>query len=354
MTHVRRKILKDFGASKDVVEELLNYGSKVFLPEESERSKILLPLGDEPFMADWRAYAEEAAVRGAWDTLRGKLPQLSFPISEGINRSDEYRLAVRKGQWVATDGWLKAPEALRIEICSGFWGSIPVLFTPERSDFEYLVRALTLRNEPAPISASMGACLAFGYNNWDKIRRLQSIGQKIEDIIPDKALYQDSIVIIGSGPYSGVSASAMGMDDDQWLAASHLIRLEHECTHYFTRRVFGRMSNPMFDELIADFMGILAVNGTFRAKWLLIFFGLEGYPVFRSDGRLSNYKGNPPLSNDAFSMLQLLVYRAALNLEYLFNSMKDGARDKPGLLATLCSLSLEELAARELSIQMQN
>ena len=93
------------------------------------------------------------------------------------------------------------------------------------------------------------------------------------------------------------------------------IRLEHECTHYFTRRLFGSAKNHLLDELIADYRGIVAAIGQFRADWFLRFMGLENYPNYRACGRLGYYRGDPPLSEQAFGLLQTLVQRAAENVE---------------------------------------
>lgn len=74
------------------------------------------------------------------------------------------------------------------------------------------------------------------------------------------------------------------------------------------------MRNNMRDELIADYQGIVAANGgRYRADWFLRFIGLEAFPEYRQGGRLQNYRGQPPLSDGAFKILQVLVKDAAEN-----------------------------------------
>jgi uncharacterized protein DUF7005 len=90
--------------------------------------------------------------------------------------------------------------------------------------------------------------------------------------------------VLGSGPYSGAAAADVGLDEAEWTRSSIAIRLEHECTHHFTRRVLGSMRNRLADELIADYMGIVAATGRFRADWLVRFLGLERYPIYRPVG----------------------------------------------------------------------
>ena len=70
--------------------------------------------------------------------------------------------------------------------------------------------------------------------------------------------------------------------------------MEHECAHYLTKRVTGSMSNNLLDELLADYVGIVAAAGTYRGDWALEFLGLEDYPAYRNGARLQNYRGSPP------------------------------------------------------------
>lgn len=82
-----------------------------------------------------------------------------------------------------------------------------------RTDFVALVRALTIRNEPGPVPASMGACIVSGLNNWDRIvehrRRWEAEGgdrsetgwrEEFRRLVPHKELYQDRFLILGDGP----------------------------------------------------------------------------------------------------------------------------------------------------------
>ena len=121
--------------------------------------------------------------------------------------------------------------------------------------------------------------------------------------------------MLGSGPYSGEAAADVGLGEAEWTASSIAIRLEHECTHHFTRRVLGSMRNRLADELIADYMGIVAATGSFRADWLVRFLGLERHPVYRPGGRLEEYRGDLALDGGSFRVLCAAVERCARNLE---------------------------------------
>ena len=104
----------------------------------------------------------------------------------------------------------------------------------------------------------------------------------------------------------------------------------------------------LLDELLADYAGIVAAAGRYRADWFLRFLGLEDYPRYRRGGRLENYRGNPPLSDGAFRVLQTVAYRAAGAVE-AFDERHAEAHSAPDgrarMLLTLAALGLDALAA---------
>ena len=87
--------------------------------------------------------------------------------------------------------------------------------------------------------------------------------------------------------------------------------------------------------------------GRFRGDWALRFFGLESYPRYRAGGRLEHYRGEPPLSDGAFRILQHLVKRAVDNLEIWSATADDATRPDGhmGTVAALTRMTVEELAA---------
>jgi hypothetical protein len=386
----RADILTDFGANALEVEELLAYNQNVF-ERQTLNSAVEFPLTIETHVAVWEEYAAIAKRRrsliareiGVFETLKQRLVQLQFPIQQGISETEAYRAATRRG--VSTNGMTEASglvlqQSDRIELIihQSLAGKIPVLLVENRKDFVALVQALCKRNEPIPIPASMGACLVSGLNNWDRIARYRqqwqgSRGQGAGEqkkrgseigwdkeflrIIPQKHLYQDRLIILSSGFYSGVTAEDIGINESEWLNLSQKIRLEHECTHYLTLRLFGSMRNNMLDELIADYQGIVAANGYYRADWFLRFLGLESFPNYRQGGRLENYRGQPPLSDGALKILMALVKAAAENLERFDTEYADKLRDSKMqalMLRSLTNLTLEELASEEGKSRIQN
>ena len=360
----RTSVLRALGATRAECSELLSYNENHFEPAGLERSGPL-PLADEPFVATWERYAREAEREGAWSVLRKALVQLRFPVRGGMSREPAYEAATRRPAPVSdrvAPLRLQRPDGLRIDIHATPAGRLPVLIAACRKDFESLVQALTKRNEPVPVPASVGACMVAGYTNVERLRRLKDRWwttqpfpteagwrRKLRELLPNEGLYRDRFVIASTTPYSAVPARRLGLDPRMWEQLSLAIRIEHESMHYFTRRVFGSMKNRLLDELIADYAGIVRATGRFRGDWALRFLGLESYPDYRAGGRLEHYRGNPPLSDGAFRILQCLVKRAVENLEVWSATVEDATRlDSPiRTVVALTRLTLEHLAATD-------
>lgn len=356
----RRDVLCERGARGGVLDEILIYTENVFaraLPPQPPT----LPLADEPFVPVWREYAQDAQSQGGFAALRRRLVQLNFPIRDGMSQDANYRLGTRRGIWpspTAEGLTLSGPEAVRLEIHASAAGHIPLLIAESREDFVSLVQALTRRNEPSPIPPSLGATMVAGYNNWDRIHRLHSRWEEsggnqddwpseFDRIRKDATLYQDRFIVLSTGPYSGVDADELGLQQDEWRELSLAIRRDHECTHYFTRRVFDSMRNNLLDELLADYMGLKGALGKFQSEWFLRFMGLEACPVVRPDGRIHTYRGDPPLSDEAFTIVVGLLVDAAHYLEALDATLEGLAPSR--VLMTLALMTLEELASSDMA-----
>lgn len=370
----RTSVLTSYGASPSETEELLAYNQNVF-DRSNLAYPIQFPLTNEPHLTTWEQYATEAKVKGVFEALSSHLVQLQFPIKEGISQTKVYQGATRKGTSIeanpeATGLVLQQPESLQLIIHQSLAGAIPVLIAPNREDFVSLVQALTMRNEPKLIPASMGACMVAGFNNWHRVSQIRqqweqqhpgnsdtaSWNEEFGRLIPQKELYQDRFIILSNGGYSNVSGKDLGLSENDWQRISLTIRLEHECTHYFTRRMFGSMRNNLLDELIADYRGIVMACNYYRADWFLRFLGLESFPQYRLGGRLENYRGQPPLSERAFKILQMLVKAAAENLAQFEAQKLWQLQDYTAqslMLMALTTLTIEELASSEASLILE-
>ena len=350
--------LENFGALPKEVEELLVYNENVF-DLGALTSDVSFPLPDEPFAAFWRTVEREAQARGAFAVLREHLPQLRFPVRAGISETEPYRAATRRGAPVdtlpeATGLEIGRPEAIEVVIHPSPAGRIPLLIARGRAEFVALIQALTKRNEPEPVPDAQGALMVSGYNNWSRIGELRRRWEALEPARREAAtwgeelqrspreLYQDRFILLSDGPYSAVPAADLGLGEAEWREMSLVIRRDHECAHYLTRRLFGSMRNNLLDELIADYAGLMAATGRFRADWFLRFVGLEEFPRYRPGGRLDLYRGKPPLSDGAFRVLQALVKAAAENLERFRSPLGTAPT-----IAALAALRLEDLAAAD-------
>lgn len=361
----RSAVLAQLGATEAEIEELLAYNHNDF-HRDGFVAPAAVPLESEPHVADWERYQADISSLGVLGALRSRLVQLQFPIQSGISQTENYRAATRKGTLTvgmaeATGLVLEHPEALTLTIHPTLAGAIPVMIAGCRSDFVSLVQALTRRNEPDVIPKSMGAAIVGGYNNWDRVQHYRQVWTaqeghhevsesdwqaEFQRLVPQKSRYQDRFIILSRGAYSAVAATEMGLTEADWLDRSVTLRLEHECCHYFTRRLFGAMRNNVLDELIADYQGIIAANnGIYHADWFLRFAGLEAFPHYRDGGRLQNYVGD--LSEGAVKVLQGLVKAAAENLERFNHKHLQDLKTREAqfrLLTLLTFFTLEDLA----------
>jgi hypothetical protein len=359
----RSAVLAQLGATDAEIEELLAYNHNDFHGDTFVPAVV--PLEPEPHVADWERYQADVSTVGVLGSLRSRLVQLQFPIQPGISQTENYRAATRKGASTidmpeAMGLVLEKPENLVLMIHPTLAGSIPVIIAGCRSDFVALVQALTRRNEPDVIPDSMGAAIVGGYNNWDRVQQYRQIWTaqqrhevsesdwqaEFQRLVPQKSRYQDRFIILSRGAYSAVSGAELGLTETDWRSRSVTLRLEHECCHYFTRRLFGAMRNNALDELIADYQGIIAANdGAYRADWFLRFAGLEAFPHYREGGRLQNYVGD--LSEGAVKVLQSLVKAAAENLERFNHKHLQELKTHEAqfrLLTLLTFFTLEDLA----------
>ncbi len=334
------------------------------------------PLPDEPFVAVWQEWARQAEERGAFSVLREQLPQLRFPVRQGISQEAGYRAATLRGTPPeeipeATGLELERPESLELTLHASPAGRIPLIVVRHRPDFAAVLRALARRNEPTPVPDSQGALMVAGYNNWPRLHALRRAwearpaaereapatatwGEEMKRLQARPELYQDRFILLSDGPYSAVPARDLGLAEDAWRAISLALRRDHECAHYLTRRLFGSMRNNLLDELVADYAGMAAAAGRFRADWLRRFFGLESGPGadYRPGGRLDLYRGDPPLPDPAFEQLQALAGAAAAEIERFDTRLREtgpageeSARDRALVLLALATLRVDEIAA---------
>lgn len=288
-------------------------------------------------------------------------PALTFPIQPHISQTLDYRLGMRQGHLPFKPfQLLEKIDQLQFFLHPTVIGTIPVFVTPHRPDFVRLVQGLLHKNEPHPIPDSMGAAFISGLNNWGRVRHYRANWAKshphpteeawqaeFKQLIPHKEQYQDQLILAWQGAYSNLPAGALGLQPAVWLDLSLKIRLEHESAHLLTKRAFGVIRRHLHDELLADYAGITAALGFYRADWFLHFLGLEQYPTYRPGGRLENYLDPLFLTEPYFSEITATIVAAAYELEQFDQTLTPAQRTPNGraqLLLTLAQLSLAQIA----------
>ena len=279
-----------------------------------------LPLADDITLDWWRQLLAEdpsGLLQGdrVLQTLQAVLPQLRLPQVHGISRSEHYRLLVLLGEKANPADLLAAgPEplwqqsnALKLWLAPHPCGAMPVLSTPNWSDFCLLVNALVHRCEPVALAHGVHAQAVGGLIHWGLIRRFGPTSRA-------------RLILLHDAPYGSVDASEVPACPDaaSWQQASTTLRLEHELTHLATKRLLGEMRLNLLDELIADCMAMVAALGLFDARLFGRCLGLDPHGEPLAGGRWCTYVAELE-AGDAYRAL-LLVMARAQELQALFQA----------------------------------
>ena len=173
-------------------------------------------------------------------------------------------------------------------------GKVQVVTLGNRNDFELVMRGMmAAKSGPdAKIPGTQGAAMLTTFN-WPRIHAyLEKFPSELQEEAFQKFTsvrenYIDRLVILSRGPYSGVSAEAVGCPEEEWLKRSDTIRRMHELTHVIVRKRWPDWKDPVIDELIADAVGIYAAYGRFDPELEKKFLGITGEEY--TGGRLENY-----------------------------------------------------------------
>jgi len=269
------------------------------------------PLADDITISWWRqliADAPSGVLRGQrlLASLQFALPQLRLPQVEGISTSELYRGLVLRGE-EGTSAALRELGSepvwhqigsLRLWLAPHPCGAMPVLHTPNRSDFLLLVRALAYRCEPIALAHGVHAQAVSGLIHWGLIRRFGPMSRS-------------HVILLHSAPYGSVAPSEVPgcPSHARWQKASTALRLEHELTHLATKRLLGEMRLNLLDELVADCMGMVSSLGLFNAELFGRCLGLDPSGEPQRIGRWSSYVADLDVG-DAQQALRLVMERA--------------------------------------------
>lgn len=230
------------------------------------------------------------------EKLTERYPQLY--LTPGENMSEEYREVVLRG---------KMPEKRSLELFFGSpedeifneetpAGTVEIVYLHDRRDFENFLRIMCYRCEAADIPATMGAMTLNGVINREKIRRHKEEYTRMggncwaaewQLFTADKRNYTDTLIVISEGAYSGIPSQRAGYSKEEWLRISRDIRLYHECTHVICQRRYPKQKEAVWDEVVADAVGLLSAIREYDVRLAELFLGVS--PCGYMGGRLENY-----------------------------------------------------------------
>lgn len=245
--------------SEKAEEEIRDYTKNVF----EVGNNVPQTIEDEPFIETFKSLIDEIKCSNIEDVLNESFPHGEEKIS------------------------FKNPKGVTLEIYKSIAGNIPIFYAKDPEDFEELVTKIIHKGKVVPNLKSTGASFAHGKNI--------------------------KFIILSYKPYSNIDASELGLDDQVWKEYSMIIRREHECTHYFTKRFLGSSRNNIHDELLADFAGIVSACDKYYAKWFLRGMGIDEYPNSQPIRRFPVYTQG--LSEEALDALKRITIKAAQNVE---------------------------------------
>lgn len=297
-----------------------------------------------------------------FNALKECYPSLNFLIDKEIDKAELYNNMLLKGTTndIKLTSYIKLEDTknISLELHESIAGKIPVLTIPNNEDFVKILQSIIHKNNPLPIPASMGAVLLNGLNNSKRFNIIKKNWLQnnpfgdwntefSNNIMLKKSLYKDKLIILSTKPYSNVTASQLGLEEDIWISYSISIRKEHEFTHLYTLKKYGQATNNLHDELIADYIGIVKTIWNYNKVWMLTFMGLENYPHYREGARLENYVKESKLSPDDFKQLITIIKNAIENIAIFDKAVGKvkSIKDQICRIDALCEISLIDLAS---------
>lgn len=203
-------------------------------------------------------------------------------------------------------------------------GEIMIVTLHVREDFETFLNIMANKCVAKEIPASQGSSIIDGIINWQRIKTHKKEyikSQLARGSQPDwasefklftakKTNYLDAIIVLSVGAYSGIPAEHFGFNQAEWIEYSHKIRKAHECTHFICRRKYPSQIDAVWDEVVADAVGIIAAFGRYDLVLEEIFLGIDENRYV--GGRLENYVRADELDKAAKNVHNLLLKIAKL------------------------------------------
>lgn len=276
-----------------------------------------LPLKNSEQVEWWEKWLDLIPKNSSWQELRKNLPQLFITPEEGARLGSQYKQLVLQGKNPSPkdiSGGLKEPKGFEVFLKKHWSGSIPVIRVNQHFEFTNILQCLVHRCEPVQIQESVHSQAVSGLIHWGLIN---TFGKS----------HRCNILVLHDSPYSSISFQSIpGMKtEDDWISCSHLWRLEHELTHIACKLLVGEMRLNVYDELLADAMGMRASLGYFDAKLFALTLGIDSDGTANNRGRVFTY--TKELNDNEQKMVQKLVLERAHELEDMLNHEISGIDD---------------------------
>ena len=254
--------------------------------------------------------------------LARRFPQLYVEPSD--YSEEAYKRAFTRGEApenASLDHFHTTPDDW-LRICETPSGEVEALFLANRDDFETFLRCVLYRAQRRTISPTVGAMTIAGLPDWEVLRAKQhelmeeygeNWAEEYRAFIGEPDKYKITMLLLSEGPNSNVPAGEVGLSEDEWLERSREIRLYHELAHVVCRRLLPDDILPVWDEVTADFHGILRAFGAYDATLALRYIHqnpdvtvvIPGmYDVKEIEQNLAAMEDNSPLSEKEIAQIE--------------------------------------------------
>lgn len=236
------------------------------------------------------------------EELAQRFPQLYIKPKEGASQSLLYRGIVRMGQqYRGSLSHFMGSEADRFTVEQTPVGEVMVVFLERREDFICFYQIMAKRCEPVEVPPTMGASFIQGFTDWSRIRAHMDVYEaeggtdtdgEFARFTANPENYRGALILLTDGCYSAVPGSKTPYQEEEWHRISRDIRKYHELTHFICRRLYPEQKHAVWDELLADCMGLVAAIGNYDVKLAQTFLGIENGRYV--GGRLAIYLSEEP------------------------------------------------------------
>tara|TARA_B100000579_G_scaffold409863_1_gene399254 strand:- start:22 stop:969 length:948 start_codon:yes stop_codon:yes gene_type:complete len=242
-----------------------------------------LPITKNMAFLWWQSWLNENSKSCQFEELREIFPQLWITPKQGASNSEKYKRLVLLGQ---SPSLYDREDSLKLNDQNGVCvslvehpcGNYPVIDINDESDFRNILRCLAYRCEQISIQKSVHAQAISGLIHWGLIKNIDR---------SERA----NLIILHNAPYSSLSETIIPGNPTyhEWLGLSRQWRLEHELTHLATKFLINEMRINLFDELIADCLGMLNAINIFSADIFLKGLGIKSNGQLNENARAKTY-----------------------------------------------------------------